>query len=47
MLSYDNPICPVTDNKATLFCFSENCNKPAFACTPECLLEKHPKHATA
>jgi hypothetical protein len=48
MISYGNPICPVTENRATLFCFSDNCTRPAFACSPDCLYaEGHTDHKTA
>jgi hypothetical protein len=48
MISYGNPICPVTENRATLFCFSDNCTRPAFACSPDCLYEEgHTDHKTA
>jgi hypothetical protein len=32
MISYSNPLCPITQKSATMFCFTESCNKPAFAC---------------
>jgi hypothetical protein len=48
MISYGNPICPETENRATLFCFSDNCTRPAFACSPDCLYEEgHTDHKTA
>jgi hypothetical protein len=48
MISYGNPICPITENRATLFCFSENCTRPAFACSYDCLFEEgHTDHRTA
>lgn len=48
MISYINPICPVTNHRATLFCYSENCTQPAFACTTDCLsVGGHSEHRTA
>jgi hypothetical protein len=40
MISYDNPICSLTENRATLFCCTENCTEPAFACTMDCLFQQ-------
>lgn len=51
MISYGNPICPVTGQRAILFCCSEGCNKPAFACAEDCLFslghfDNQPIHQT-
>lgn len=48
MISYMNPICAVTNNRATLFCCAEGCTQPAFACSTDCLIEKeHINHNAA
>jgi hypothetical protein len=39
MIPYYNPVCPITNNRAVLFCCSDGCSKPAFACTQFCLEE--------
>jgi hypothetical protein len=35
MLSYSNPLCPTTHEPAVMFCYTDNCSHPAFACKPE------------
>jgi predicted DNA binding CopG/RHH family protein len=40
MISYGNPVCPVTNHRANLFCATEGCTKPAFACGEPCLHEE-------
>lgn len=40
MISYDNPVCPTTKYRANLFCSTEGCTKPAFACGEQCLYEE-------
>lgn len=40
MISYGNPVCPMTNNRANLFCAAEGCTKPAFACGEPCLHEE-------
>lgn len=48
MISYGCPICPITQNRAALFCYSDNCDRPAFGCTADCLIsEGHSDHRTA
>lgn len=48
MISYGSPICQVNNNKAALFCCSDSCTLPAFACSRECLFSQkgHENHRT-
>lgn len=33
------PVCPITNKKACLFCFTDICRHAAFACSQDCLSE--------
>jgi hypothetical protein len=40
MISYGNPVCAISNSRASLFCCKAYCTKPAFACTENCLFEE-------
>jgi hypothetical protein len=35
MISYGSPTCSITQRPAIMFCFTESCPQPAFACQPD------------